>query len=279
MVAWTELEAPLLFAHRGANHERPENTLAAFELGLELGADVLELDVHPTRDGVFVVSHDPTGERMCGVARAIIDCDWPDIARWDAGVGFVDRDGQRPLAGSGFHPPRFEEVLEAFPNACCNVDVKDAQTHELQKLLAAIQSHQAEQRVLLTSFSGQVKSRVRDLGYQGPLGLSRPDALRVVLAPTFVNRLFPVAGNRLQIPTEARPLNLTRPRLLEKCRKIGLPVDYWVINDASEAKRLLELGADGIMTDDTRAIAAVFAESGRTEAWRRRHPELAPQPR
>lgn len=275
MAAWTELEAPLLFAHRGANHERPENTLPAFELGLELGADVLELDVHPSRDGVFVVSHDPTGERMCGVARAIADCDWPDIARWDAGTGYVDRDGKRSLAGAGFHPPRFEEVLEAFPGACCNVDVKDAQTPELEKLLAAIGNYQAEQRVLLTSFSGQVLDRVRSLGYSGPLGLSQPDALRVVLAPTFVNRLFPVAGNRLQIPTEARPLNLTKPRLLKKCRRLGLPIDYWVINDASEAKRLLELGAAGIMTDDTRAIAAVFAESSQTAAWRRRHPGAA----
>ena len=68
---WHATEGPLLYAHRGASRECPENTLPAFERALELGADVLELDVHATRDGVFVVSHDATAARVAGVARSI----------------------------------------------------------------------------------------------------------------------------------------------------------------------------------------------------------------
>ena len=271
MSAWSSIAGPLLFAHRGASVERPENTLPAFELGLELGADVLELDVHPSRDGVFVVLHDATGSRMCGVERALSDCDWSEIAGWDAGFGFIDRDGQRSMAGRGIHPSRFDDVLDALPGALFNVDVKDAREPELRKLLALLRARGAEPRVLLTSFLAEVLGSVRRLGYAGPLGLSQRDVVRLVFTPAFVTRRFPFAGSRAQIPTRSGPLDLTRPGLLDKCRALGLALDYWVINEPEEARLLLQRGADGIITDDTRALVQVFASAPQTSAWRARH--------
>jgi glycerophosphoryl diester phosphodiesterase len=270
MSSWATLDGPLLFAHRGASVERPENTLAAFELGLGLGADVLELDVHPTRDGVFVVSHDPHGARMCGVSRAIEDCDWTEVAGWDAGFGFVDREGRHSFRGAGIRPPRFDEVLDALPSAVFNVDVKDAKEPELRKLLAAIRMRGAEPRVLLTSFLAGVLGLVRRLGYAGPLGLSKLDVVRLVFTPSIATRLLPFAGRRAQIPTRSGPIDLTSPRLIRKCRSLELDVDYWVINEPEQARDLLARGASGIITDDARAIARVFAESERSAAWRAR---------
>jgi glycerophosphoryl diester phosphodiesterase len=270
MVAWSGIEGPLLFAHRGASLERPENTLPAFELGLQLGADVLELDVHPSRDGVFVVSHDPTGTRMCGVERALSDCDWPEIARWDAGFGFVDREGRRSFAGAGVHPSRFEDVLDALPGALLNVDVKDAREAELRKLLDVIDARGAESRVLLTSFLACVLRVVRRLGYQGPLGLSQREVVRLVFTPAFVTRWLPFAGRRVQIPTRSGPLDLTRAAFFAKCRALGLALDYWVINEPEAARRLLQRGAAGIITDDTRSLASVFGDAPETSAWRSR---------
>ena len=86
---WSATPGPLLYAHRGASLKCPENTLPAFERALAAGADVLELDVHPTSDGVFVVSHDPTAERVAGVARALADASWATVSSWDAGAGFA----------------------------------------------------------------------------------------------------------------------------------------------------------------------------------------------
>lgn len=269
--SWSSIEGPLLLAHRGASAERPENTLAAFELALDLGADVLELDVHPSRDGVLIVSHDPDALRSAGVARALADCDWAEIAGWDAGVGFQNSSGERPFAGRGLGLPRFEDVLTALPNALFNVDVKLARDHELRSLLAAIRARQAESRVLLTSFSSEVLGLVRSLRYEGPLGLAESEVKRLFMSPAFLTRWFPLAGSRVQIPVRTDWLDLSRARLIDKCHRLGLAVDYWVINDPAQAERLLARGADGIFTDDTRALARVFARSPRTAAWRARH--------
>src|SRR5262245_55965754 len=102
-----------LYAHRGAAAEQPENTLPSFERALDLGADALEFDVHATKDGVLVVSHDPDGARMAGVARAFRNATWAEVKGWDAGWGFRVSDGSRPFAGKGIRIPTFQRMLEA----------------------------------------------------------------------------------------------------------------------------------------------------------------------
>jgi glycerophosphoryl diester phosphodiesterase len=112
---------------------------------------------------------------------------------------------------------------------------------------------------------------VRRLGYAGPLGLSKLDVVRLVFTPAIVTRLLPFAGRRAQIPTRSGPFDLTSRRLIRKCRSLELDVDYWVINEPEQARDLLARGASGIITDDARALARVFAQSERSAAWRARH--------
>jgi glycerophosphoryl diester phosphodiesterase len=271
MQLWEHSQGPLLYAHRGASRECPENTLLAFECARACGADVFELDVHPTRDGIFVVSHDPTGLRVAGVARAIADSTWAEVSSWDAGFGFQDATGARPFAGKGIRPLCFDQVLEAFPDVPVNVDVKEATPPELERLVGLLREARAEERVLLTSFSHRVLAPLRRLTYRGPLGLSRLDAVRLVFSPVLLSKLIPFGGSRAQVPTRSGPKDLATPRIVAKCRALGLALDYWVINDPVEAARLLDLGADGLFTDDPRAIAEVFKISPRTAAWRKRH--------
>jgi glycerophosphoryl diester phosphodiesterase len=249
-----------LYAHRGASRELPENTLEAFRLALEVGADALELDVHPTRDGVFVVSHDPNGARMCNVAKRIDECTWQEVAGWDAGWGYVDSAGTRPHAGKGIRPARLEQVIDEFPEVALNVDVKEASSAALAPLLALLRAQRADERVLLTSFSWRTLRAIRGAGYPGSLGLCRLDVMRLVFSPELLAALCGFHGVRAQIPTRSGPFDLSRRALIEKCHRLGLAVDYWVVNDAAEAARLLRAGADGIITDDPRTIAGAFRE-------------------
>ncbi len=267
---WSRTPGPLLYAHRGASSELPENSAPAFRRALELGADVLELDLHATSDGVFVVSHDPSAERTCNVSRQLGDCTWSDVSSWDAGWGFVDAEGKRPYAGTGVRLARFDAVLDEFPEAAFNVDVKEASRAEVETLLSLLRERQAESRVLLTSFSWRGLQRLRRQGYTGPLGLSQLDVLRLFFAPEFVGRLLPFGGIRAQIPARSGGLDLGSPSFIAKCHRLGLKIDYWVINHATEAARLLDNGADGIITDDVASIAEVFGASERTTAWRDR---------
>jgi glycerophosphoryl diester phosphodiesterase len=267
---WSRTPGPLLYAQRGASSELPENSTLAFRRALELGADVLELDLHATRDGVFVVSHDPSAERTCNVSRRLGECTWSEVSTWDAGWGYVDAEGQRPYAGQQIRLARFDSLLDEFPAAAFNVDVKEASDAEVRTLLSLLGARRAESRVLLTSFSWRCLRRIRRQGYAGPLGLSQLEVIRLFFAPELSGKLLPFAGVRAQVPTRSGPLDLSTPRFIEKCHRLGLKVDYWVINRASEAARLLDNGADGIITDDAAEIAKVYASSERTAAWRAR---------
>ncbi|HVJ15569.1 MAG TPA: glycerophosphodiester phosphodiesterase family protein [Polyangiaceae bacterium] len=252
MHSWSGVEDPVLYAHRGASAELPENTLPAFRRALELGADVLELDVHPSRDGVFVVSHDPTAERIRGVRHSIAASDWAEIAGWGL--------------------ERFDQLLEELPTAAFNVDVKLATAPEIARLVELLHSRRAEGRVLLTSFSWRCLRRIRRAGYRGALGLSQLEVVQLRFAPELLLKALPVPGVRVQIPTHSGPIDLSGAAFIERCHRLGLRVDYWVINDPAQAAMLLERGADGIFTDDVAAIAPVFAASPKSVAWRQRHP-------
>jgi glycerophosphoryl diester phosphodiesterase len=262
---WRREVGPLLYAHRGARVEYPENSLPAFEAALAQGADVLELDVHMSRDGVPVVHHDPTGAHSAGVRRELRHCTLEELRAWDIG-----RDPAVPV-----RLPTLAEVLEQLPDAPLNVDLKQAEPDMTGAVLRLIAEHSAESRVLLTSFSAVLLERVRRAGYAGPIGLSQRDAFVACFAPVAFLRRFPLAGVRLQIPPRYGLLDLTRRGLIAKLHRAGLAVDYWVINDRAQAQVLLERGADGIVTDAPRVMAPLFASVAEAAGWRARHPELA----
>lgn len=250
------MHARRLYAHRGASAERPENTMPAFERALEVGVDALETDVHLTRDGVLIVSHDDNAQRMCGAPLSFANLALEDVRHLDAGWGFVSPDGHRPFAGKGIAIPTFEEVMLAFPRVHINVDLKDPRA--IGPMLELVRKHRAEDRVTIASFDTSTAVSVRRRGYAGETGLSQGEVATLVTLPALLWRQLPFTGNAAQVPTKQGPLHFDRAAFIAKCHAIGLRVDFWVIDDAAEARRLLDLGADGIMTNDPAAIRPVF---------------------
>jgi len=244
-----------LYAHRGASAERPENTLPAFERAIELGVDALELDIHLTRDNHIIVAHDDNALRTCGVQARWSDLDLADVARLDAGWGFVAADGTRPFAGTGIAVPTFEDVITRFPSVQLNVDIKG---NPPTKILELVRRLGAEERITLAGFETTTMIALRRLGYGGETALSQGEVASLLALPAVLWRQLPFTGTAVQVPTHQGPLRLDRQTFIAKCHSLGLRVDYWVIDDANEARRLLDLGADGIMTNDPRAIAPLF---------------------
>jgi len=240
-----------LYGHRGASALLPENTLAAFERALADGANALELDVHPTADGHFVVAHDPDGQRMAGAAEHIHAITLDQVKRWD--VATTDcRDLDRHRV------PTLEEVLDAFPGVPMSIDLKPDDPRAVPPLLEVVARHGAEDRVTLASFSTRVVHRIRGLGYPGRTTLSKFEVALVRFLPTAVARHF-VMGSAAHIPVQYGMMRLDRPRFIARCRSLGLRVDYWVVDDPQKARQLLDAGATGIMSDDPALIAPVFA--------------------
>ena len=251
--------ARLLYAHRGAAAELPENTLVAFRRAAEIGVDAIETDVHMTRDGHVVCSHDPTAERMANVRTAWRDLDLADARRFDLGWGHAAADGGRPHAGKGITLCTLEEAIVELPHLRWNVDLKQATPSMVEPVLALLRRLRAEDRVTLASFRYRTLLAVRRAGYGGETALSQPEVAALLVTPDIVWKKLPFTGSAAQIPLAAGPVRLDRAAFIERCHRLGMRVDFWTVNQPDEAARLLALGADGIMTDDPAAIAPVFA--------------------
>jgi glycerophosphoryl diester phosphodiesterase len=225
---------PRILAHRGLSLEAPENTLLAFLAALGAGATHLETDVHATRDGIAVLSHDPT---LPGGGPALNRMTMAELARIDLGHGQT----YCTLA----------QALDAFPSALFNIDIQSAGA--VLPTAHAIRSAGAAHRVLLTSFS---ESRRRRAVRATPGTLSSASAPGVALLLVAVRLRQHWALPRLvrglsaiQVPVRAGPLRIVTARMLARMHRLGVEVHVWTVNDPAEMARLLALGVDGLVTD------------------------------
>lgn len=247
----------IVYAHRGAAAELPENTLPSFRRALELGADALETDVHLTADGEIVATHDADGARVAGVPLALRATPLAQIQSWDAGHVFVGPHGERPFAGRGFRIATLEELLTELPPVRLNVDLKSEDPRLVARFLELVRRHGAEDRVVAASFFRSTLVKLRQSGWRGESSLARSEFAGCWLVPVRL-RAGPPPATRAQIPTRSGPFRFATPRVLHKLHRLGLKVDFWTINDPAEARALVALGADGIMTDDpARIVPAV----------------------
>jgi glycerophosphoryl diester phosphodiesterase len=242
-----------LFGHRGASARLPENTMEAFRKALEDGATALEMDLHRTGDGHFVVAHDPDGRRMAGDPGRISERSLDEVRRWNVGDRFAG-------SADDFHVmPTLEEVIDELPEVPVSVDFKPADPAAIPELLELITQRGAEHRITVGSFHDRLVHLVRRLGYPGPTALTRGEVAAVRLTPWTLCRRM-VRGTAAMIPRRGYGIRLDGRGFLRRCRRLGLRVDYWVVNDPDEARTLLAAGATGIISDDPRRIEPVIRE-------------------
>jgi glycerophosphoryl diester phosphodiesterase len=247
----------VLYAHRGASGELPENTLPAFRRALSVGATALETDVHLTRDGHVVVSHDADGERTAGVRRAIRDATLAEVRGWDVARTF--RSAHPGTPAQAFVMPTLDELLAELPPVALNVDIKRHDAWAARAVVDVVRRHRAEDRVCLASFDSRTLRVVRALGYEGATSLGAAEVMRLVALPERVLRVLPKTGTAVQIPPRQGFIRLDGPGFIAKVHALGLLLHYWTIDDPAEAERLVRAGADGIMTNDPRRLAPLFA--------------------
>ena len=251
----------LLYAHRGASKRMPENTLESFRVALAHGANAIETDAWMTRDRVIVLSHDGTGERMANVATAIEDSTLAEVQSWDVSAGF---EGPRDaLARDARRVPTLVDALEAFPDVVFNVDAKGG-AGMLEPLIQTVRALKAEDRVRLASFSSLVLHRARDLGWRGPMGLGQEEVGALVTLPEKALSFRCWKGRAAQVPRWIGPMPIVTRRFVERCHRLHIDVHVWTVNEASDARELLDLGVDGLMSDAPDLIAPVIAERAAT---------------
>ncbi|MDD3996198.1 MAG: glycerophosphodiester phosphodiesterase [Sphaerochaetaceae bacterium] len=245
---------PLIVAHRGDSRHYPENTIEAFVSAVAMGVDVIETDVHISKDGQIVIWHDPTLERNTDGTGRIEDYTVAELKRFDAGYTFTPDHGTTwPFRGKQVKICLLGEALEACPNQRFNIDLKSADDAIVEAFIRTVDEHEAASRVLCASFHLKHLKRMRVL---------RPDILTSI---TTIEVLKAIAGHHLhllpkvlhkerttvfQVPVRQWGIEVITESFVSAVHKRNGVVQVWTINDAQEMRRLWNLGVDSIMTDD-----------------------------
>lgn len=237
-----------IIAHGGGQGHAPPNTLLALQRASKMGADVLEIDVQRTRDGVLIARHDDTLDRTTDLQGLIADLDWADIAKADAGATWVI-EAER-FADRGITVPKLEDALAAFPDARWIMEIKNDTPVAAIGMCAAIRSAYALDRVLVASFHDDAMAKFRSVCPSVATSMSSGEVqIFVIAARIGLARRVSTPAVALQIPMQASGLDLTHPRVIAAAKARGIRVQYWTINAPDDISNLLEAGADGIMTD------------------------------
>ncbi len=224
--------------------------MPSFALALALGAEVLEFDVHASRDGVIVVIHDPTLERTTDGFGAVREHSWHELQALDAGYQFTRGGHDYPYRGHGVRLATLEKVLQAFPLARCNIEVKQEEPSIVEEVVRIITELDAQHRVLLAAEHDSIMQHIRR--HAGEIVTSFAtgevaDFIGRMRAQNFHD--YQPAGKALQIPPRFGDVELITAQSVEIAHRCGLEVHAWTINDRSEMEGLLALGVDGIMSD------------------------------
>jgi glycerophosphoryl diester phosphodiesterase len=252
-VTFLEPGRVLAFAHRGGAYhpdiEGLENTLAAFQHAVDLGYRYLETDVHVTSDGVLLAFHDSVLDRVSDRAGAIADLTFAEIR-------------EARIAGRE-EVPTFASLVEAFPDACFNVDLKAPRAGAA--LAELIEVRNLHDRLMVGSFSRRQLQEFRRLtAGRVPTSADPLEVAAYRLSPTagLARRTGGTAFAALQVPHRHGRLTVVTPGLVRRAHATGRQVHVWTIDDAQEMHALLDLGVDGIFTDRTDVLKDVLVQRG-----------------
>ncbi len=245
----------LAFAHRGGAYhpeiEGLENTLAAFRHAVDLGYDYLETDVHVTSDGVLLAFHDTVLDRVTDHRGAI--------------AALTHAEVRRALVGGRESVPTLADLVDSFPDARFNIDLKsDGAVSALAELIA---ERELWDRVLVGSFSPRRTRRFRALtGGRVPTAATPAEiALFRFLPSARLAALLSPASAALQVPHRRGRVTVATAGLVRRAHAARRHVHVWTVDEAQEMHQLLERGVDGLFTDRTDILKAVLVER---DQWR-----------
>lgn len=264
-------ERPLIIAHRGGSITFPENTMAAFEGAAKLGVDVIEMDFQLTSDDKLVTMHDDSVDRTTNGTGLVREMDLEQIQNLDASTNFLDINGDNPWIDTHLPPLTIEQVLDRFLNSPhrLSFEIKNEGAEgeiAAEVMYEAIRMRQMEKRIEIGSFHIESLYAMRNLS-EGSIATSGAESeiQKCILLPMLqLDRwwLDPGPASVLQIPMEWDGINLATKGIVDRAHQHGQAVQFWTINERESMDHLIEIGADGIMTDDPILLRDAVLEAG-----------------
>jgi glycerophosphoryl diester phosphodiesterase len=236
-------------AHRGASGHAPENTLAAFKMAVELGAQFIETDLQMTRDARIVAIHDATVNRTTNGRGQVNKMSLAEIRGLDAGAWFLSDDGR---SFKGERVPIMDEILKFAQGADIPfyLEMKPSDSWGMELSMSGALTTSGEiARAVVISFDATALVAMRRAAPLAMTGL-------LVERPTKQTVTHAVEVGARQLLPKA---NAITPELVATAKGQGLGVVAWTVNEEEEMRKLIAAGVDGIITDYPDKLAAILA--------------------
>jgi glycerophosphoryl diester phosphodiesterase/membrane-associated phospholipid phosphatase len=249
-----------VIAHAGAQGHAPSNTLEAFELALEQGADTLEMDLQLTADDEVVAIHDGTVDRTTDGQGAVRDLTLEELKELDAGWYYEDEEGGHPFRGEGVEIPTLEEIFEAFEGTPMVLELKlDGGEGIIQEVIDLVAEHEVQELVTIASFSEAYLQPVREQLPDVPTNMPESESTAFYVRQLVgLHPWWDAPGELLQVPethdaslgpVQVEDLRVPTPRFVRAADRLGVEVHVWTVNEPEAFHRLLDAGVHGIITD------------------------------
>lgn len=247
----------VVIAHQGGDGLRPSNTLSAFSHAVELGVDVLEMDIHSTSDGVLVTIHDATVDRTTDGTGRVNEMTLAELQELDAGYHWPTLAEEahrtdRPFRGQGITVPALEDVLQAYPDIPMNIEIKQKEPSIVEPFCELLKEYErtGPGRTLVASFHQETIEEFREVCPAVPTSVVQNEVIDFyVLNLLGLHRLWSPPAAAFQVPQTFSNLRVTTPRFVGNLQEHGVLVHPWTINDQNDMEILLEMGVDGMITD------------------------------
>lgn len=255
---------PRVVAHRGDSKHFPENTLPAFLSAVKMGIDIVETDVHITKDGVIVIWHDNTLDRNTDGSGTIEEHTFDELQKFDAAYTFSKNDGETfPFRGQGIKICKLEEVLIKCPFQRFNIDLKTKQSGIVEEFVRIVRDHKAEGRICCASFHLSNLKLIRRIAPDILTSITTVEVLSLLLRQK--THILPKNIGRgrkviFQVPVGQYGLTVITPSFIKMMHDRGAVIMVWTINEENEMRRLFKLGVDAVMTDDPSTVIKVANE-------------------
>jgi glycerophosphoryl diester phosphodiesterase len=247
-------------AHGAGRELLPGNTLEAAVNAVAVGADVIELDVHLTKDNVVVLRHDATIDSTTNGSGNIAEMTLAELQEYE--VGFHKEDYPDKTAPAGIRISTLESLFEALPGERFLIELKPNDDATGEALCQLVTQHNKVNQVLVGSFHTNVLERFRKICPEIPTSLGETEARTfVVLAWLGLAHLYNSPGYSVQLPAELNGTKVITKSLVNVSKRLNLNVDVWTVNDPNTMRELMQMGVSGIITDRPDVLQAIIKEN------------------
>ena len=244
---------PLVIAHADDTGQGlwPGSTMVFLEGATQLGVDVLEIDVHMSKDGHIVVMHDDTVDRTTNGSGKISQLTLKEIKELEVGANWSPDGGSTyPYREAGLRVPTVAEVFTLFPDKPLNIEIKQEDPSLAQPLCDLIRHFNMSDRVLVPSFSDKAMSEFRAACPEVATVASSSEVRKFVAVNfAFLSKFLAAEYEAFQVPEESSGIPVVIPHFVHSAHDSNLQVHIWTVNDPADMERFIAMGVDGIMTD------------------------------